>query len=385
MNPLKFKGWRLLAACLSLVPLLLLLRLGPLGGWSYRAEKQPSCIMLEVSADTDSEEAPWLRRAADKECTPQKNIGFLKMHKCGSSTVQSILMSYGISNNLTFALPENGNIFDLYRPFLASDARGHPHQVDVANIFASHSVWNHEEVLKVLAPDSKFITIVREPSELYVSMFEYFVLHQYYRMSIEEVIDKVPRNSTQRQAGCLAYNSMLCDLGAQPQDYDRPTTVRRLTAEADDYFDLVMVEDRFDESLVLLCQLLCWSYEDVVSVNNNALKNKELKLSAEYRERLKELQKPDYYVYNYFAAKFDRLVEAYGREKMSHEVDLLRKARSEKLERCQIEEVDPKMVLREVRRYEAKSDAPECQSLMKTEGDKFSEIMGRQSFAKQES
>jgi len=368
-NLIKLKDWRPLVIYLLvlLVPLLLLrLRSGP----SHGGEKPPCCVEVE---------APWLRRPAEERCSPQNNVGFLKTHKCGSSSIQSILLSYGMRNNLTFAVPEKSHIFDVTRPFLASDARGQPYQVDVANMFAFHAMWDHREVSKVLFPGSKFITIVREPTELYLSMFQYFQLHKFYKMPLEEVVDTVPRNTTRRNMGCLAYNSILCDLGAHPQDYDRPTTVRRLTAMADDYFDLVMVADRFDESLVLMCQLLCWSYKDVAFLNSNTLKVKESSVSPHVRERLKELQKPDYYVYNYFATKFDRLVEAYGRKKMSHEVDLLRKARSEELERCQVREVESQFVEEvEVRKYEANSNVPGCRNLVMPEWWAWREIKKKQ-------
>ena len=51
--------------------------------------------------------------AADVEtrpaCQRKNNIGFFKMHKCGSSTVQNILMRYGVRYDLDFVLPPSGN------------------------------------------------------------------------------------------------------------------------------------------------------------------------------------------------------------------------------------------------------------------------------------
>jgi len=37
----------------------------------------------------------------------------------------------------------------------------------------------------------------------------------------------------------------------------------------DKEFDLVLLQERFEESMVLLKHLLCWSYEDVVSMQVN--------------------------------------------------------------------------------------------------------------------
>ena len=74
-----------------------------------------------------------------------------------------------------------------------------------------------------------------------------------------------------------------------------------------------------------------------------------LSLSAEYERKLKDKLKPDYLIYNHFARKFDRLVEAYGREKMAEEVNLLRKVRHEKITRCKIEEGIPNTKVVKVR------------------------------------
>ena len=42
-------------------------------------------------------------------CTRVKKIAFLKTHKCASSTVQNILMRFGVKYNLNFVLPSKAN------------------------------------------------------------------------------------------------------------------------------------------------------------------------------------------------------------------------------------------------------------------------------------
>jgi hypothetical protein len=39
------------------------------------------------------------------KCSPKTKVIFAKSHKTGSSTVQNILFRFGLSHNLTFALP----------------------------------------------------------------------------------------------------------------------------------------------------------------------------------------------------------------------------------------------------------------------------------------
>ena len=44
-----------------------------------------------------------------EKCSKVKKIAFLKTHKCASSTVQNILMRFGVNNDLNFVLPSRGN------------------------------------------------------------------------------------------------------------------------------------------------------------------------------------------------------------------------------------------------------------------------------------
>ena len=44
------------------------------------------------------------------ECSPVKRFGFLKTHKCGSTTIQNILFRYVVKQGLRVVLPQKGEI-----------------------------------------------------------------------------------------------------------------------------------------------------------------------------------------------------------------------------------------------------------------------------------
>ena len=48
-------------------------------------------------------------RKGHKECAKQTKIAFLKTHKCASSSVQNMLMRFGLEHELNFVLPSAGN------------------------------------------------------------------------------------------------------------------------------------------------------------------------------------------------------------------------------------------------------------------------------------
>ena len=84
-----------------------------------------------------------------EECTPQRNIAFLKMHKCGSSTVQNILFRYGDQHNLDFVMPPIDNLF-MKGAFFDKD-----HMIDFSlkkyNILCHHTRFSAAGEIIVLA------------------------------------------------------------------------------------------------------------------------------------------------------------------------------------------------------------------------------------------
>lgn len=43
-----------------------------------------------------------------KACRPVKKFGFLKTHKCGSTTVQNMLLRYVVKHDLNLVVPVDG-------------------------------------------------------------------------------------------------------------------------------------------------------------------------------------------------------------------------------------------------------------------------------------
>ena len=62
----------------------------------------------------------------------------------------------------------------------------------------------------------------------------------------------------------------------------------------DQSFDLVMISERMDESMVLLADALCLPLEDVISLKNNARKREKItKMSDEDKDVVTRFQTPD--------------------------------------------------------------------------------------------
>lgn len=164
-------------------------------------------------------------------------------------------------------------------------------------------------------------------------------------MSLEKFVDTSVVNSSTR--GLLArawthskigFNQMSYDLGLEPTEFGNATAVRRFIEQLDSAFDLVMVADRMDESLVLLKDLLCWETDDVVLFRLNARQSEyRSPLSPQLADKIRLLNGADSLLYEHFAQRFDLQVREFGEQRMAVELRLLRERTKYWYDRCVID------------------------------------------------
>ena len=87
---------------------------------------------------------------------------------------------------------------------------------------------------------------------------------------------------------------MLLDLGLNPQDMNNDAMVEPKIQEIFKRFNLVMIKEKFSESLVLLKEKLCWNLDDKTNLELNG-RNEDVKktLNNETRSKLREFLKAD--------------------------------------------------------------------------------------------
>lgn len=269
---------------------------------------------------------PWMEM---KTCSPKTNIGFLKTHKCASSAIQNILLRYGDKHNLHFVMPDHSNYFGGGRlPFNAGMVLSSPLNKLTPNIFAMHTKWDHAEMKKIMPEDTVYLSIVREPTAVFESLFVYSQFEKKTQMTLEEYVRKVTVDS-ERLFRYQGYNQMTWDFGMPLEDMNNLTAVRELVRQRDEEFGLVLVAERMEESLVLLAKYLCWELTDVLVLKLNSRRD-EFKetISEKTREVLRQKLAPDYLLYTHFLARFDQQVEVFGRGRMAAEVARLRELMS---------------------------------------------------------
>ena len=245
-----------------------------------------------------------------------RHIGFLKVRKAGGSTLQNIFFRFGLQRNLTFVLPRNRYYFDISGT-LPVKPGGH------YDILATHSWYKKEQYDKILPGDKVNIAIVREPIDRLISSAYYYrdVFGMPYMTKIPKsnYIQELILHPEKYEVNHFSEtrNSMGQDFGfdASVKITDTNKIVTKLNALEKDFL-LVLLTERFEESLVLMKRYLNWNLSDILYISRNTHAHPKVNLTQELREKYMYTSFMDFAIYNHFAKIFDDKVLAEGPEFM---------------------------------------------------------------------
>jgi hypothetical protein len=108
---------------------------------------------------------------------------------------------------------------------------------------------------------------------------------------------------------------MAWDMGLSPEIFDDEIAITEEIERLDREFDLVMVANRMEESLVLLKHLLNWPLQNVVHLNLNRRKPEiSSVLSVEEKKVLSDWLAADVRNYEHFSRRFEERVAELNRK-----------------------------------------------------------------------
>ena len=320
-------------------------------------------------------------------CSPINHVLFLKTHKTGGSTITNILNRYGDSKNLTFVLPRNKQLFTFLWPARFRVSYTAPLYNFGANILCNHARFNKRPMNYLFPKDrSRYITILRDPVAQYESVFNFMHFAKPLGFKDEEdplgtflkfppAFQEIKPLMKATLALHLVRNPMLFDLGLDFRYFQNKTAVDRYIEFLDNEFDLVMILEHFDESLLLLKRLLCWDLKDILHFKLNERQDiqKRKFISQEVREDIKSWNKADFMLYQHFNRTFWRKIKAQG-PSFQRELRIFRR-KKEALTRACLQKgnfLDEAYTGVYVKGYSLKKNVPKrkriiCQSMMKNE------------------
>ena len=333
---------------------------------------------LKIGLQNNSHKQPKTPRPKTKTKTPIKQILFLKTHKTGSSSVQNIM--FRLAEKHKYPILWNKSNFSgicLPKPFEKSFSRNLPKTVKIST---NHLIYS-DQVLDMFQDDSenhenifKF-TILREPFSQLISQFNYYSRRAenycfYLAKDLKNYLDNFDnfwwRKNKEGPHRPVCRNQNSFDLGMVSDGLISSSSSKKKlnwrNISDDDYrkmilnlekrLDLVLILEKYYESMILLKESLNLTYEDVISFklnralpNPNFIKISKNKLSKDY-QKYKNLtntfNKSDFLIYSHFYKILIKKIKNYGEAKMAEQVEILKNlTKIYENDICKVAEIEP--------------------------------------------
>ncbi|XP_072048385.1 galactose-3-O-sulfotransferase 3-like [Amphiura filiformis] len=217
-------------------------------------------------------------------------------------------------------------------------------------MLAVHIRYNRNNMDMLMKTGCRYITIIREPAAQWESAFDEFMFQdalsnvstirkdrwietflmkpEYYR----DILKTMKYQDIDGRRYYYVQNSQIYDLGLDIKDFKNDTiinsTIRRLGKE----FNMILLAEYFDESLVILRKELCWDFEDIVYIKKNSREDRG-NLSDEVRQKVLKWNHADVLLYDYFNKTLRRKVKEYG-PTFEEDLNYFRKLNSNIFKQC---------------------------------------------------
>ena len=243
-------------------------------------------------------------------CIKRQNVFFLKIKKTGSTTVQQLLLRFGLVRDLSFMLfvnkwPYPSSTFTHLLLPEPSQSTGFDGRY---NILCEHTVYSEPEVKKLMPNDTFYLANLRHPFTHIKSYINYRNMFTKLNISsTKHFLSELLLDPVRHDKANSTRNVMATFFGL-PRAVSDPAAGDALIRLIDEKFDLVLIMERIDESLVLMKRRLCWTTKDILYL---PLRVKEYEGKANGNEedhdqliaRHQEWSSIDYAIYDHFARK----------------------------------------------------------------------------------
>ena len=230
-------------------------------------------------------------------------ISFLKVPKTGSSTVACIFLRFGLNNNLSMFVPESAFIKDFRQASLLKQKKRY-------DVFVIHSKYNYT-FFRNIVPNPDIIATVRRPDERLISQVFFKKVNVSYEclhgLSRQNVINEVVKNTPKYH-----LNNVVPSFFGIKDFKISETSLQNYLSKLKSEFTLVLILERFDESLVLLKRLLHWSVFDIIYSAKKKKENNDIQLSPGQIMRLKYTNKLEYAIYDFFNNELEKKIQNAG-------------------------------------------------------------------------
>ncbi|GFS15718.1 galactose-3-O-sulfotransferase 3 [Elysia marginata] len=265
------------------------------------------------------------RQPISREGPEIRQVVFAKVHKAASTTMQNIFLRFAFSRNLSLLLPNKKTSISEDTKIIARErVVPHPEGKKHYDILCSHVLYDEKEISNYFPESAVRIAIVREPLKQALSALKYYVffwdpsgaLTKGYWGHKKDPINGFlhhPEHFYNDKFGpSTSYinNRMSVDLGFDLEGMEaakkNQTKINAFIKKVEAQFDVVLVSDYFDESLVLMRRILRWPMKDIIFLKSNvgeetkpALRKKPL-LNSSILQKFRQWDMIDFQLYDHF-------------------------------------------------------------------------------------
>ena len=246
--------------------------------------------------------------------------------------MQNILIRLAVKYYPSIALPAGPNSYISYywKPYSEALMPEVPTINGKYQMFCHHTRFKPREIEKIMVKNSLKITILRDPYQQFKSMYRYYGFERKFGYSFDEFVTFSNERKSQffqkrHELNKFGRNQMLFDLGFTDEEFYHPTDVISYINYLDKAFDLVMIAEYFEESLVLLKDLLCVDLSELLHFD---MKKADPKTNSGSKNEtppvgMQEWLHADYLLYSHFWHKFKTKIEEFDDHKR-REVEILK-------------------------------------------------------------
>ncbi|XP_045212360.2 galactose-3-O-sulfotransferase 2-like [Mercenaria mercenaria] len=268
----------------------------------------------------------------ESKSKPVTHIGFLKVHKAASTTTQAIFLRFGWRRNLTFVLSPEYNKFGYPNIISTNESITKyntlsPPPGKTFDILCNHVVYGQKEWSSILPPDTVMIGTIREPFGHFKSVLNYF--NPRAIAFVQSTIDPVDpvgtflQNPTKYEAAKNVRHSFTNSRLAFEYGVNPEIIIKRDLIAFDEYlrdvldkqFAVVLLAEKYDDSLVLMKRKLNWSFRDIMYAMKNvrsAAKADRYVLKDEHKALHRNYSIFDYMLFEFFEERLNKQIESEG-------------------------------------------------------------------------
>lgn len=251
------------------------------------------------------------------------HIAFLKVHKAASSTVQNIFLRYAMHKDLVVVVPHVNKLF--YPNIISTGKTVTPNNIlpppenKSYEVLCCHVLYDRTAFEGIMPSDTVYIGIIREPFGHFVSILNYFrpreVLDINDTLAVSKYLQE-PLLYTKPNSKSYVNSRMAREFGFPPDLYitHNESGIELYLDKLEYEFQLVMIVELFDESMILMRRLLNWKLRDVLYVKKNVKHNlfEKIKFTAGDVERYKKWAVLDYALYDRFYQRLQNQIQMQG-------------------------------------------------------------------------